>query len=83
MKPFLIVCKKCGAMYDGGNPVGLKGRCPTYFTGDQNATNWKRAAEGKHPKAAKFREAKVLEPLIALSQIEGANTGSASSSSVT
>ncbi len=71
---FLLVCKKCGAMFDGGALQGLKDVCNKGFTSVQAKYNWERASTGRHPKAAKFGESRVLDAGILLSQAISAHS---------
>ncbi len=64
---FLLVCKLCGAMHDGGSLVGLKDKCRGGFTSGQSQTNWTRAASGRHPRA-KHGEGKILNVGVLLEQ---------------
>ena len=68
---FLVVCRKCGSLFDGGGLQGLGRTCSKPnggFTSPQTKSNWDRASSGRHPRAAKYGEAKVLDPRIALTQ---------------
>ena len=65
---WLLICKRCGCMAEGGVMLGLRNACNREFRSVCASNNWKRVLKLQHPKPSKGT-ARMLENVYPISQL--------------